>query len=81
MVCRIDIDGLAGVVLVSHSPISVFSTTSDHLDSIPRKSDGHYNREDVVSLVDQGKAVHYDEDAVRAISTAMNFIIFGCPRF
>ncbi|HTW70464.1 MAG TPA: hypothetical protein VME47_11290 [Acetobacteraceae bacterium] len=78
MVCRIDT--LEGAVLVSHTPtIAVFATTAEHLDSIPRKSDGHYNREDVMTLVKAGKAVMYDAAAVRAIARASEFLIFGCP--
>jgi hypothetical protein len=78
MVCRIDT--LEGAVLVSHTPtIAVFTTTAEHLDSIPRKSDGHYNRDDVMTLVTARKAVMYDASAVRAIARASEFVIFGCP--
>jgi hypothetical protein len=81
MVCaveRADAQGL--VVLVSHNPtISVFTTTAEHLGSIPRKPDGHYDRSEVMKLVGAGHAVHYDENAVRAIAWAGNHIIFGCP--
>jgi len=77
MSCRIDT--LEGVVLVSHHPISVFTTTADHIDRVQRKPDGHYDREDLMTLVKQGHAVHYDEKAVRAIAAAMKILIFGCP--
>jgi hypothetical protein len=77
MVCRIDFAD--EVVLVSHHPISVFTTTPAHLDRIPRKSDGHYNRDDVMTLVSEGHAVLYDEKVVRAIARANEFLIHGCP--
>jgi hypothetical protein len=79
MSCRIDILG-GGVVLVSHHPISVFTTTAGHLDRIQRKPDGHYDREDLMALVKEGHAVHYDETVVRAIAQANEFLIHGCPR-
>jgi hypothetical protein len=78
MTCRIDFDGI--VVLVSHHPISVFTTTDEDLKRIKRKPDGHYDREDVMTLVGAGAAVLYDEHAVRAIGRASEFLIFGCPR-
>ena len=80
MVCRVDrIDAREGVVLVSHHPISVFTTTAEHIDRIHRKPDGHYDREDVMTLVREGYAVLYDEKAVRAIARASEFLIHGCP--
>ena len=39
-----------GAVLVSHHPISVFTTTAEHLARIQRKPDGHYDREDLMTL-------------------------------
>jgi hypothetical protein len=77
MSCRINT--LDGVVLVSHHPISVFTTTAEHIDRIQRKPDGHYDREDLMTLVKEGHAVLYDEKAVRAIAHATNILIFGCP--
>jgi hypothetical protein len=77
MVCRID--ALEDVVLVSHHPISVFTTTAEHIDRIHRKPDGHYDREDVMTLVKEGHAGLYDEKAVRAIARASEFLIHGCP--
>ena len=80
MVCKVDsIDAREDVVLVSHHPISVFTTRADHLDKIQRKPDGHYNREDMMTLVTEGHAVLYDEKAVRAIAKATGVLIFGCP--
>jgi hypothetical protein len=75
--CRLDTR--EGVVLVSHHPISVFTTTAEHIDSIHRKPDGHYDREDLMSLVKKGHAVLYDEKAVRAIAQANEILIHGCP--
>lgn len=67
------------VVLVSHHPISVFTAKAEHIDKLKKKPDGHYNREDLVALVNKGQAVLYDENAVRAISQATNILIHGCP--
>jgi hypothetical protein len=75
--CRADFED--GVVLVSHHPISVFTTTAEDLDRIRRKPDGHYDRADLMTLVREGHAVLYDEDAVRAIARASEFLIHGCP--
>ncbi len=67
------------VVLVSHHPISVFTTTDEHLDRIGKKPDGHYDREALLTLAEEGNAVVYDEDAVRAITQAIGPLIHGCP--
>jgi hypothetical protein len=78
MTCRADV--FEGPVLVSRNPtMAVFTTTQEHLDSIKKKSDGHYDRNDLMTLAKEGRAVHYDEKAVRAIAAAMQTIIFGCP--
>jgi hypothetical protein len=83
MVCAIErLDAPGQVVLVSHTPtVSVFTTTAEDLKRIPKKPDGHYDRDQVMKLVGDGHAVHYDEKAVRAIALASSIIIFGCPRF
>ncbi len=73
------IDSAQGVVLVSRHPVSVFTTTTDYIDSVKRKPDGHYDREDLIPLVKQGHAVLYDEKAVRAIAEAIPALIFGGP--
>jgi hypothetical protein len=78
MTCRVSAFG-DRVVLVSHNPISVFTTTDEHLDRIGRKPDGHYDRGDLLALAEEGHAVVYDEDAVRAISQAVETLIHGCP--
>ena len=49
MVCRAPF--LKSVVLVSHNPVSVFSTTPEHIDRLKKKPDGHYNKEDLMKLV------------------------------
>ena len=67
------------VLLVSHHPISVFRTTAEHLSNVPKKPDGHYDRELIMKLVKDGHAHHYDETAVRSIAQAMEIIIHGCP--
>jgi hypothetical protein len=82
MVCAAPfLDGAKSVVLVSHHPVSVFTTTAEHIAHLKKKPDGHYNREDLLTLVKQGHAVMYDETAVRAISQATEILIHGCPRF
>ncbi len=78
MVCKIALD--EGVVLVSHHPVSVFTTTTDRIDRLKKKPDGHYDRKDLMTLVEQGHAVLYDEAAVRAVLAAGNNLLFGCPR-
>ena len=82
MVCRIDrLDAPGLVVLVSHNPtVAVFTTTAKQLDRIPRKPDGHYDRDEIMKMVGEGRAVQYDQEAVRAIALANELIIFGCPR-
>lgn len=77
MVCRAPF--LKSVVLVSHNPVSVFSTTPEHIDRLKKKPDGHYNKEDLMKLVKEGHAVHYDENAVRTIAQAIEILIHGCP--
>jgi len=77
MSCRVNT--ITGVVLVSHHPISVFTTTAEHIDRIQKKPNGHYDREDLMTLVKDGRAVLYDENAVRAIAQAAEFLIHGCP--
>jgi hypothetical protein len=64
MVCRAPYLEGELVVLVSHHPISVFTAKAEHLDKLKKKPDGHYNREDLVALVNKGQAVLYDENAV-----------------
>lgn len=68
-----------GVVLVSHHPISVFRTSAEHIDRIQPKPDGHYDREDLLNLVTEGKAVMYDETVIRDILAAGEVLMFGCP--
>jgi hypothetical protein len=80
MSCRVSI-WRGQVVLVSHNPtIAVFTTTEEHLDSIEKKPDGHYEREHLMGLVEDGHAVVYEEDVVRPIAHALETLIFGCPR-
>lgn len=80
MVCAAPfVEGSKSVVLVSHHPISVFTTTSEHIARLKKKPDGHYNRDDLMTLVKDGHAVLYDETAVRAISQAIEILIHGCP--
>jgi hypothetical protein len=77
MSCRIDVAEI--VVVISPSTHSVFTTTAEHIASVKRKPDGHYDRADMMTLVKAGHAVHHDEKVVRAIMRASEFLIFGCP--
>jgi|GEM_PF-3184654 hypothetical protein len=77
MICRVT--DFEEVVLVSHNPVSVFTTTPVHLNDLTPKPDGHYDREELLRLVEQGHAVHYDEKAVRAVARGVDILIFGCP--
>jgi hypothetical protein len=79
MVCKVDgIGPREGVVLIGHHPISVFTTTTEHIDRLQKKPDGHYERKDLMTLVNDGHAVLYDEKAVRAIARACEALVFGC---
>jgi hypothetical protein len=77
MICRVS--DFEEVVLVGQNPKSVFVTTAIHVERLQRKADGHYNRDDLDKLVDEGHAVRYDESAIRAIARAADYLIFGCP--
>ena len=80
MVCAAPfLEGSKSVVLVSHHPISVFTTTAEYIARLKKKPDGHYNRADLMALVKDGHAVVYDENAVRAIAQAIEILIHGCP--
>jgi hypothetical protein len=78
MICRVDTLREA-VVLVGHHPISVFTTTAEHIDRIHRTPDGHYDREDVMTLVKDGYAAPDDERPVHSIAQAAEILTFGCP--
>jgi len=67
------------VVLVGHNPITVFTTTDDYLSRLKKKPDGHYNREDLMTLVRQGHAAMHDERTVNAVLAALKVLIWGCP--
>ena len=73
------LDAREPLVLVSHNPISVFTTTHEHIGRIQRKPDGHYDREDLMTLVKEGHAAYYDADMVRALSRAIESLVHGCP--
>jgi ethanolamine utilization cobalamin adenosyltransferase len=77
MVCAIE--RAEGVVLVSPSTRTVFTTTPEHLDRLKRKPDGHYDRDELMTLVKEGRAVVYDEKVVRTILRAAEYLAFGCP--
>jgi hypothetical protein len=69
------------IVLVGHNPITVFATKDEHLSRLTKKPDGHYNREDLMTLVREGHATMYDEKAVHHVVRAFRVIIWGCPTY
>ena len=78
MICRVP-DFLGRVVLVGHNPPVVFATTPSHIAYLQKKPNGHYDREDLMSLVEAGNAVLYSEEVVRDILEALPFLVHGCP--
>ena len=77
MICAVEF--LDRVVLVGHNPPVVFATTASHMAYLRKKPDGHYDREEVMSLVEAGNAVLYSEEAIRDLLVALPIIVFGCP--
>jgi len=67
------------VVLVGHNPPVVFATIASHIAHLRKKPDGHYDREDLMSLVEAGTVVLYNEEVVRDILEALPFLVHGCP--
>ena len=67
------------VVLVGHNPPVVFATTASHLAHLRKKPDGHYDRDELLSLVEAGNAVLYNEEAIRDILEALPILVHGCP--
>jgi hypothetical protein len=67
------------VVLVGHNPPVVFATTASHIAHVPKKRDGHYDREVLMSLVETGNAVLYSEEALRDVLEALPLLVHGCP--
>ena len=77
MICRVDF--LDRVVLVGHNPPVVFATTASHLAYLHQKPDGHYDRDELMSLVETGQVVLYNEEALRDILEALPLLVHGCP--
>jgi hypothetical protein len=77
VICRVDYADR--VLLVGHNPPVVFATTTGHIAHLPRKPDGHYNREDLLSLAESGGAVLYNEEMLRDILEALPISVHGCP--
>jgi len=67
------------VVLVGHNPPVVFATTASHIAHVKKKPDGHYDRKDLMSMVEAGTAVLYSEEVVRDILEALPYLVHGCP--
>jgi hypothetical protein len=78
MICAVQ-EFLGRVVLVGHNPPTVFATTAPHLAYLRKKPDGHYDREDLMSLVEAGNAVLYNEEVIRDILEALPGLVHGCP--
>jgi hypothetical protein len=66
-----------GAVLVSHRPISVFTTTAEDLERIHRKPSGHYDREDLMTLVKEGHAILTTRTRC---APSREFLMHDCPR-
>jgi hypothetical protein len=77
VICRAEY--LDRVVLVGHNPPVVFATTASHIAHLRKKPDGHYDREDLMSLVETGNVVLYSEEAIRDILEALPLLVHGCP--
>ena len=77
MICAAEY--LDRVVLVGHNPPVVFATTASHVAHLRKKADGHYDRADLMSLAEEGRAVLYSEEALRDVLQALGLLIFGCP--
>jgi hypothetical protein len=67
------------VVLVGHDPLVVFATTESHIAQLPKKPDGHYDRADLMDLVEKGTVTLYDETVLRDVMEALPVLAFGCP--
>ena len=67
------------VVLVGHNPSVVFATTASHIAHLRKKPDGHYDRDELMSLVETGQVVLYNEEALRDILEALPLLVHGCP--
>ena len=67
------------VVLVGHNPPVVFATTASHVAHLRKKADGHYERKDLISLVEAGNAVQYNEEVLRDVLEALPLLVHGCP--
>jgi hypothetical protein len=77
VICRVDYADR--VLLVGHNPPVVFATTVGHVADLPRQSNGHYSREDLLALVESGGAVLYNEETLRDVLEALPIIVHGCP--
>jgi hypothetical protein len=77
MICRIDF--FERVLLIGHNPPTVYATTAGHIEHLQRKPDGHYAREDLMPLVEEGTAVLYNEATLRDVLEALPYLVHGCP--
>ena len=78
MICREDFG--ERVILVGHNPEPVvFATTREHIGHLKTGDDGHYARDDLDRLVNDGQAARYENRALMDIVLALPNIIGGCP--
>jgi hypothetical protein len=77
VICAVEYFGR--VVLVGHNPPVVFATTASHIEHLRKKPDGHYDRDDLMSLVEEGSVVLYNEEVLRDVLEALPFLVHGCP--
>ena len=66
-------------MLAGHNPPVVFGTTASHIGQLRKKPDGHYDRDELMALVEKGTVVLYGEEALRDILEALPLLVHGCP--
>jgi hypothetical protein len=82
MICAIDSTRLERVILVGHEPTPVvFAATKGDIAGLTKKSNGHYNRDDLEALaLDEASNVFmYDADMLWDILEALPWLVHGCP--
>jgi len=77
MICKVQF--LDRVLLVGHNPAVVFAATASQIAYLHQKPDGHYDRDELMSLVEKGQVVLYNEEALRDVLEALPLLAFGCP--
>lgn len=76
MVCRVDF--FDRVILARHNPNVESSAVRSSIEQPTRKADGHYDRDDLVRLVEDGRAVCHDEKAIDDVVRGLSTLLGGC---